>query len=257
MKIQIKNKNSIFEVFNFKYLFNYDDIEFNKKIEDTFLSEKFYVIGNELLKNRKGNLKIHIAYKTESQFLNKINEIYEFFYKDNKPFILQDLDNNRECEIDILSIKKIMREGTEFIFSTIEIDFALLDAMFFDISETEVFINVNNTNIVNTNININSIFVFPIYEIQLNQSINDFFIQGEREFIRINTNNYTANDKLIIDSKNGEVYIEKTNSKIDLSGSVYDGGFVLLYKNNNDLSFAFNIASSGSIKIKYKNRYIL
>jgi len=263
MKVEFVNsKNEFFKLYErypHKHIINIDDIEFNKKQESNAFSEKSYLIGNENIESkRKIKVILHLSKTREIDFLNEVNYIYNFFYKDNKPFYYVDLDNSRFCEVDLLNIKKLTREGTEFFYSSLELEFAMIDNLFFDLALNIITENFNNTQ--NAFVNINDVktpIVYPIILIEANQSIQDFEIIANKTNIRILTNNFASGNKLIIDSKNSEVYIEKTNLKIDLINSIESGGFILLEKGNNTLKFNFNINSSGTIKIYYRERYIL
>jgi hypothetical protein len=263
MRIEFRNsKNEFFKLYEkypHKHIINIDDIEYNKKQESNSFSEKSYIIGNENVESkRKIKVILHLTKINEIDFLNEVNYIYNFFYKDNKPFYYVDLDNSRLCEVDLLSIKKLTREGTEFFYSSLELEFAMIDNLFFDLNENVITQNFNNTSNVVINVNnVLSQLVYPKIEIEANQSVQDFEIIANKTNIRILTNNFASGNKLIIDSKNSEIYIQKTNFTIDLINSIESGGFILLEKGNNTLNFNFNLNCSGTIKIYYRERYIL
>lgn len=261
MKPIIENsKNETIDIYSFRYLIDIDDIDLSKKAYQNYFSNKTYIIGSGLIEPKR-NIKIilHIAKKTEQDFLNLLNSIYNFFYKENAPFYYKDLDNNRMCEIELISIKKMLKEGTEFIFSSIELNLQMVDLVFFDISETMFQYNFLNSNNIDFQINnIKSNIIYPRFEITFDQSISDLIIQGEKEFSRYLFSNYVYNDILIIDSFKNEIkIIKQTNIEIEASNNLYQGGYILLYKGNNNIKLNFDKVSNGYVKVYYRENYII
>ncbi|MFN3605534.1 MAG: hypothetical protein ACK4UJ_12585, partial [Leptonema sp. (in: bacteria)] len=146
MKIKLINSyNETINIFEYTHSIKISDIELNKNFNESIESEFVQVSGIFNVKgNRKINITLNFSKKTESEFLNFVNQVYSFFLEKKAPFYYIDLDNNRMCEISLIKINKLLREGTEFIFSQLELELKMLDSLFFSNSETENIFNFNN-----------------------------------------------------------------------------------------------------------------
>lgn len=259
MKVQFRNKNSVFDLSQYLYLVDIDDYQINKKIVGNYNTTFSHLLGNKIVKEgRKIKITLHLSKQNESDYLNLVNYIYRFFDKEFEPFYYEDLDNNRRCQVELINAKNLVRQGTEFIYSSIELHFVMMDSLFEDLNATIITNFYTGVSDITININsIQSLVIYPRYEITINQSISNFFLQGEKEFIDLSFTNYGSNNKLIIDAKEGIIEIDKGAYMINSINNVDDGGFVLLYNGNNTLTFNWFINANIQIDIIYRENYIL
>jgi len=235
-------------------------LKFRNSLRDRYGKSGSIPIGDKKVSARPISFNWTQASENEDDYRNYINYLVGFFDELKSPFFLIDKKYSIRSQIVLNEIvDDPQNAGLYNIVGANRISFTMLDPFYEDEIEQEYssptgglgtgeIININNDGFR---------IAYPVFEFETNQSNPDFAIVNEtnKTSFVLGSNNFGLGTKFIVDSVNGEIFLDNGTTKVESSVSLADGsGFINFSRGINTIKY---ISDFGDIivLIKFRRRY--
>ena len=216
--------------------------------------------GDQMVDSRKISLAYQPVAKSDSAYLDIINDIIGFFNISLTPFYLVDVETARRCEIVLLEAEDEAEvEGLERRIGKNELDFEMLDGHWEDSAASIVYSDTGGIE-TGENISVNNsadIDCYPIIRIEPYQSNTNFTIKNltTGAFFTLGSNSFVPGAEFIINSQAGTINLSITGSLIELSSALASGsGFIKLLPGINQIEYT-SVFGAVDVEVEFRKRY--
>ncbi len=247
-------------------LFKLGELSLERRIG---ISQRFgkhggFVTGDRKYSARKssliGNIHALKGIANDTAFINQYKAIIEILDDRFNPYFLVDTDNDRRIEFEFDRFTPRTDQGLEKILSEFRLDLIFPEATWEDIDTTEVTspsggtatgekLNPSNTGQLET---------YPVITVTALTTNSGFtlFNNTTEDLITVGSNNFVLGVTMEIDGINGEIFLDDTISRTEISSSIVDGtGFFSLARGINEIEYV-SAFGAVDIAIEFRNRFL-
>lgn len=262
MNLQVRNSDTTFNIRekDLNFTFRLGPYRRRAGVEKRYGKSGGKVTGDRQVDARDIKINFNNVSENDTAYIAKLEELLGIFRLDKEPFYLEDIDNNRRCEVELSSLNdRPVAEGLELRVGDNNIDLIMLDGHWEDLDET--IVGSDSNGLANgesiTVTNDANVECYPIFTIAPYMDNSEFSIINNTTgaLFTLSTAGFIVGTEFIVNGQTGKIFLSDGISQTELSSALVDGSGIINFVPGENQILYESIFGAVDVQIEFRRRY--